>query len=137
MQLVCVTTLPGGKPWSFPELNSISLIEIQSLSIHFTTLFAEIIKNLFNLHSSKKKRKWVFKDLHKWPFKYYVIIFLTFLGPSTSLMIYRTVNHQKLPFSDPTHPPLWWRNTWMVPNQNMICSVLTECAEMCNTNFHT
>ena len=30
-------------------------------------------------------------------------------------MIYSTVNHQKLPFSDPTHPPLWWRNTWMVP----------------------
>ena len=28
-------------------------------------------------------------------------------------MIYSTVNHQKLPFSDPTHPPLWWRNTWM------------------------
>ena len=30
-------------------------------------------------------------------------------------MIYSTVNHQELPFSDPTHPPLWWRNTWMVP----------------------
>ena len=33
------------------------------------------------------------------------------------LMIYSTVNHQKLPFSDPNHPPLWWRNTWMVPYQ--------------------
>ena len=31
-------------------------------------------------------------------------------------MIYSPVNHQKLPFSDPTHPPLWWRNTWMPPN---------------------
>ena len=31
-------------------------------------------------------------------------------------MINSTVNHQKLPFSDPTHPPLWWRNTWMPPN---------------------
>ena len=30
-------------------------------------------------------------------------------------MIYSTVNHQKLPFYDPTHPPLWWRNTWMFP----------------------
>ena len=40
------------------------------------------------------------------PFKYYVIMFLTFLGPPTSLMIYITVNHQKLPFSDPTHPLL-------------------------------
>ena len=30
-------------------------------------------------------------------------------------MIYSTVNHQKLPSSDPTHPLLWWRNTWMVP----------------------
>ena len=48
-------------------------------------------------------------------FKYYVITFLTFLGPPTSLMIYNTVNHQKLPFSDFTHPLLWWRNTWMVP----------------------
>ena len=38
-----------------------------------------------------------------------------FLGPPTPLMIYSTVNHQKLSFSDPTHPPLWWRNTWMVP----------------------
>ena len=28
---------------------------------------------------------------------------------------YSTVNHQKFPFSDPTHPPLWWRNTWMLP----------------------
>ena len=45
-------------------------------------------------------------DLDKGPFKYYVIMFLTVLGPPTSLMIYSTVNHQKLPFSDPTHPPL-------------------------------
>ena len=57
------------------------------------------------------------KNHHKGAFKYYVITFLAFLGPpTTSLMIYGTVNHQKLPFSDPTHPPLWWRNTWMVPN---------------------
>ena len=42
--------------------------------------------------------------LHKGPFKYCVIMFLTFLGPPTSLMIYSTVNHQKLPFSDPSHP---------------------------------
>ena len=31
--------------------------------------------------------------------------------PPTSLMVYSTVNHQKLPFSDLTHPLLWWRNT--------------------------
>ena len=36
-------------------------------------------------------------------------------------MIYSTVNHQELPFSDPTHPPLWWRNTWMVPYQIYLC----------------
>ena len=30
-------------------------------------------------------------------------------------MIYSAVNHQKLSFSDLTHPPLWWRNSWMVP----------------------
>ena len=30
-------------------------------------------------------------------------MFLTFLGPPTSLMIYSTVNHQRLPISDPTH----------------------------------
>ena len=43
---------------------------------------------------------------YRGPFKYYVIMFLTFFDPPTSLMIYSTVNHQKLPFSDPTHPPL-------------------------------
>ena len=36
--------------------------------------------------------------------------------PPTSLMIYSKVNHQKLTFSDPTHPLLWWLNTWMVPS---------------------
>ena len=30
-------------------------------------------------------------------------MFLTFLGPPISLMIYSTVAHQKLPFFDPTH----------------------------------
>ena len=45
-------------------------------------------------------------QVYKGPFKYYVIIFRPFLGQPTSLMIYSTVNHQKLPFSDPTHPPL-------------------------------
>ena len=40
----------------------------------------------------------------KGPFKHYVIMFLTFLGPPTSLMICSTVNHQKI--SDPTHPSL-------------------------------
>ena len=30
-------------------------------------------------------------------------------------MIYSTVNHQEFPFFDPTHPPPWWRNTWMPP----------------------
>ena len=34
--------------------------------------------------------------------------------PSTSLIIYSTVNHKKLQFTDTTDPPLWWRNTWMV-----------------------
>ena len=43
-------------------------------------------------------------------------MFFTFLDPPTSLMIYSTVNHEKLPYSDPNHPPLWWCNTWMVPN---------------------
>ena len=38
-------------------------------------------------------------------------------------MMYSTLNHQKLPFSDPTHPPLWWRNTWMVPDQTAV----SEC----------
>ena len=39
-------------------------------------------------------------------FKYYVIMFFTFLGPPTSLRIYSAVDHKKLPFSDTTHPPL-------------------------------
>ena len=73
-----------------------------SYSIQF---FFELL--LFNLVNS---------PCYPWgPFKCYVIMFLTFLGPPTSLMIYTTVNHQKLPISNPTHPPLWWRNTWMVP----------------------
>ena len=33
----------------------------------------------------------------------------------TYVSINRTVNQQKMPFSDPTHPPLCWRNTWMIP----------------------
>ena len=49
------------------------------------------------------------------PFKYYVFMFFTFLDPPTFLMIYSTENHQKLPHSDPTYPPLWWRNTWTPP----------------------
>ena len=54
--------------------------------------------------------------VHKGPFKYYVSMFLAFLGPPTYVSINSTVNQQKLPFSDPTHPLLCWRNTWMVPN---------------------
>ena len=48
------------------------------------------------------------------PFKYYVSMFLAFLGPPTYVSINSTVNQQKLTFSEPTHPPLCWRNTWMV-----------------------
>ena len=44
-------------------------------------------------------------------------MFLAFLGPPTYVSINSNVNQQKLPFSDPTHPPLCWRNTWMVPYQ--------------------
>ena len=44
------------------------------------------------------------------PFKYYVSMFLAFLGPPTNDSINGSVNQQKLPFSDPpsgsTHPPL-------------------------------
>ena len=40
---------------------------------------------------------------------------LGFFRP-TYVSINSTVNQQKLPFSDPTHPTLCWRNTWMVPN---------------------
>ena len=46
------------------------------------------------------------KEHNKGPFKYYVSMFLTFLGPPTYVSINSTVNQQKLPFSDPTHPPL-------------------------------
>ena len=47
-------------------------------------------------------------------------MFLAFLGPSTYVSINSTVNQQKLPFSDPTHPPLCWRNTWMVPKRGYV-----------------
>ena len=40
---------------------------------------------------------------------------LFYAHPPNSLMIYSTVNHQEFPFFDPTHPPPWWRNTWMPP----------------------
>ena len=64
-----------------------------------------------------------FSVFTKGPFKYYVSMFLVFLGPpkntrGTSILrpptyvsIKSTVNQQKLSFSDPTHPPLCWRNT--------------------------
>ena len=44
----------------------------------------------------------------KGPFKYYIIKEVGGWGQKKVkfLMIYTTVNHQKLPFSDPTHPPL-------------------------------
>ena len=41
-------------------------------------------------------------------------MFWAFLGPPTYFSINSTVNQQKLTFSDPTHPTLYWRNTWMV-----------------------
>ena len=44
-------------------------------------------------------------------------MFLAFLGPPTYVSINSTVNQQKLPFSDPTHQPLCWHNTWMVPKR--------------------
>ena len=51
-------------------------------------------------------------------------------------MIYSTVNHQKLPFSDPTHPPLWWRNTWMVPMPSIFWNFwLAEKKERKKTHF--
>ena len=37
--------------------------------------------------------------------------------------------HQTSSFGHPTHPPLWWRNTWMVPNTfrgNQFIRVLFE-----------
>ena len=42
----------------------------------------------------------------KGPFNYYVSMCLAFLGPPTYTSINSTINQQKLPFSDPTHPPL-------------------------------
>ena len=44
--------------------------------------------------------------LGKGPFKFYVSMFLVFLGPTTYVSINSTVNQQKLPFSDPNHPIL-------------------------------
>ena len=63
---------------------------------------------------AKAHEQLIFSLCGKGPFMHY-FMFLTSLGPLSPLMIYSTVNHQKLPFSDPTNPPLWWRNTWMVP----------------------
>ena len=41
------------------------------------------------------------------PFKYYVSMFLAFLGPPTHLRQHKQFcKSEKLPFSDPTHPPL-------------------------------
>ena len=80
--------------------------------MNFTWLRDENIQRYRTLHLLA----WL---LAKGPFDYNVSCFWL-LGPPTSLMIYSTVNHQKLPFSDPTHPPLWWRNTWMLPNVKAI-----------------
>ena len=41
-------------------------------------------------------------------------------------MINSNVNHQKLPFSDPTHPPLWWRNTWMPPYSMFLFKIFDD-----------
>ena len=46
-------------------------------------------------------------------------------------MIYSsTVNHQKLQFSDPTHPPIWWRNTWTVPYKAALPKLHTHFENM-------
>ena len=42
-----------------------------------------------------------------------------FLDPSTYVMN-STVNQQKLPFSDPTHPSLSWRKSWMVQKSTRV-----------------
>ena len=39
-------------------------------------------------------------------------------------MIYSTVNHQEFPFFDPTHPPPWWRNTWMPPKKTLCIEII-------------
>ena len=69
------------------------------------------------------------------PFKCYVSMFLAFLGPPTNVSINSTVNQLKLPFSDPTHPPLCWRNTWMVPY--VLCPLKPQMQKVIQTRLES
>ena len=69
------------------------------------------------------------------PFKYYVIMFLTFLGPPTFLKIYSTANHQKLPLSDPTHPPLWWRILELTLSKRLMALYFNKYLILLNDKF--
>ena len=87
------------------------------------------VRNLlwsFNLEFSKPIRrlpkasiKIICTDAQRWKWGNFakrvkaseIKIWLNFV---TYVSINSTVNQQKLPFSNPTHLPLCWRNTWMV-----------------------
>ena len=52
-------------------------------------------------------------------------MFLAFLGPPTYLRQHKQYckSAEIAIFFDPTHPPLCWRNTWMVPNGKKFASI--------------
>ena len=48
-----------------------------------------------------------------------------FSAPKTkifSLYVFWSCQH----LATPTHPPLWWHNTWIVPNSNLTCQKKTS-----------
>ena len=82
------------------------IILAKYLGITIVLSIAQLPTNLPKDHSSiTSSKRWV-GGVRNWQFS----------------MIYSTVNHQKLPLSNPTHPPLWRRNTWMIQNLKLLSS---------------
>ena len=86
--------------------------------------YSHIIQYPYNLIMAAECR-WCYHNILS--FGTIQVLYQHVLGPSTHLhiSINSTVNQGKLPFSDPTHPPLCWRNTWMVPRHALLqCKVM-------------
>ena len=81
----------------------------------------------FNKHSFQKGRrvnkKYCYDDnpflvLNKGPFKYYVIKEVGGVRKWLFLMIYNTLKYQRVGWVGLKKSKTWWRNTWMVPNND-------------------
>ena len=118
---------PSQKSWTLRGRSRIMLtrflpyayIPLQSILIHVfqTSNFAKNWR--FQDHISPRDHSSITSACF-WLFKAH---------PPTYVSINSTVNWHSLPFSDPTNPPLCWRNTWMVPKQHTYVHISNKLSE--------